>query len=91
MTSQATRKLKRSFTLAPESVAFVTHTRQIRKANSDSEALDLLLRELMLEAKLQELGAATKEYYDSASDQELSEQREWAEQASRNMWIGVPE
>src|ERR1039458_7570470 len=77
MTMQATtRKMKKSFTLTPESVAFLGETRQRRRAASDSEALDLLLRELMLEAKRQELEAATKEYYDTASDEELAEQRE---------------
>ena len=41
--------MKRSFTLTPEVAAFVTETRQRRRAKSDSEALVLLLRELMLE------------------------------------------
>jgi uncharacterized membrane-anchored protein len=92
MTSQTTtRRVKRSFTLTPEVAAFVTETRQKQRAKSDSEALVLLLRELMLEAKRRELDAATKAYYDTASDQELAEQSEWAEQASRSMWIGVPE
>lgn len=92
MTMQATgRKIKKSFTLAPEAVAFLSETRVKRKAGSDSEALDLLLRELMLEAKRQELEAATKEYYDTASDEELAEQLEWAEMASASMWRGVPE
>ena len=67
--------MKKSFTLTPESVAFLGETRQRRQAASDSEALDSLLRELMLEAKRQELEAATKEYYDTASDEELAEQR----------------
>ena len=83
--------MKKSFTLAPESVAFLSETRQRRKAGSDSSALDMLLRELMLEAKRQELEAATKEYYDTASDEELAEQLEWAEMASASMWRGVPE
>ena len=83
--------MKKSFTLAPESVAFLSETRQRRKAGSDSEALDMLLRELMLEAKRQELEAATKEYYDTASDEELAEQLEWAEMAGASMWRGVPE
>jgi hypothetical protein len=92
MTIQATtRRVKRSFTLTPEVAAFVTETRQKQRAKSDSEALVLLLRELMLGAKRQELEAATKAYYDTASDEELTEQSEWAEQASRSMWIGVPE
>lgn len=92
MTMQtATRRVKRSFTLTPEVAAFVTETRQKQRAKSDSEALVLLLRELMLESKRQELEAATKAYYDTASEQDLAEQSEWAEQASRSMWIGVPE
>jgi molybdopterin synthase catalytic subunit len=92
MTMQATsRKMKRSFTLTPEVVAFVGETRQKRGAGSDSEALDLLLREAMLEAKRQEIDAACKEYYDSASDEELAEQREWAEMAGPNIFLGVPD
>jgi hypothetical protein len=83
------RKLKRSFTLTPESVAFVTQTRQQRRANSDSEALDLLLRELMLEAKRRQLDAATKTYYDTASSEELAEQREWAEMAGPNIFVDM--
>lgn len=86
-----TRKMKKSFTLTAESVAFLSETRQQRKAGSDSEALDLLLRELMQEAKRQQLEAATKEYYDTASEEELAEQREWAEQTAPSIWIGLPE
>ncbi len=92
MTTQATsRKMKRSFTLTPEVVGFVGETRQKRGAGSDSEALDLLLREAMLEAKRQEIEVACKEYYDLASDEDLAEQREWAELAGPSMWRGVPE
>jgi hypothetical protein len=90
MTTQATaRKLKRSFTLTPESVAFVSETRHKRRAGSDSEALDLLLRESMLEAKRRQLEAATKAYYDTASDEELAEQREWAEMTGPNMVLDM--
>jgi uncharacterized membrane-anchored protein len=89
---QATaRKLKRSFTLTPESVAFVAQTRQQRRARSDSEALDLLLRELMLEAKRRQLDAAYKHYYDTASEEELAEQSEWAEMAGPNILIDSAE
>jgi hypothetical protein len=87
---QATiRKMKRSFTLTPESVAFVSETRKKRRANSDSEALDLLLRELMLEAKRRQLDAATKAYYDTASGEELAEQREWAEMTGPNIIVDM--
>jgi hypothetical protein len=83
--------MKRSFTLSPEAVAYVGETRQKRRASSDSEALDLLLREAMLETKRQEIDAACKEYYDTASDAALDEQREWAKMTGPNMFIGVPD
>jgi hypothetical protein len=81
--------MKRSFTLTPESVSFVRETRKQRRANSDSEALDLLLRESMLQAKRRKLDAATKAYYDSASDEELAEQSEWAEMAGPNIFVDM--
>jgi hypothetical protein len=90
MTTQATeRKMKKSFTLTPEAVAFVGEIRQKRGAGSDSEALDLLLREMMLETKRREIDAAYKEYYDTASDEELAEQWEWAEMAGPNMFADI--
>ena len=92
MTMQATaRKMKRSFTLSPEAVAYVGQTRQKRGAGSDSEALDLLIREAMLEAKRQEIDAAYKEYYDTASEEELAEQREWAKMTGPNRFRGAPD
>lgn len=75
--------------MTPEVAAFVTETRQRRRARSDSEALVLLLRELMREAKRQEFEAATKAYYDTASDEELAEQLEWAEMAGPNIIAGI--
>ena len=90
MTMQATtRKMKKSFTLTPESVAFLGETRQRRQAGSDSEALDLLLRELMLEAKRRQLDAAYTDYYDTASVEELAEQAEWARMVGPNILIDI--
>jgi hypothetical protein len=87
---QATvRKMKRSFTLTPESVAFVADTRRRRQAGSDSEALDLLLREAMLEVKRQELDASITAYYDSITDEEMAEEREWAEMAGPSLLFNV--
>jgi hypothetical protein len=85
MTTQATiRKLKRSFTLAPESVAFVREVRRKRKARSDSEALDLLLREAILAQQCEAIGAAYTEYYDHATEEELTEDSNWAAMAARS-------
>ena len=85
------RKIRRSFTLSAEAVTFISETRLRRGAKSDSDALEMLLREAMLEAKRQEIDAAYTEYYDTASDEDLAEQREWAEMAGPSMWRGIPE
>jgi hypothetical protein len=81
------RKVKRSFTLSPESVAFVSETRERRRASSDSEALELLLRETKLKRQEEELSAAITEYYDTASDDELREASEWAEVAGPSVLL----
>jgi len=80
-TKATNRKIKRSFTLAPEVLAFVVEVRRKRKAASDSEALNLLIEEQMLQAKQLELDAAIREYYDSAGEDGLEESTEWAAMA----------
>lgn len=88
MTIQAPiRKLKRSFTLSPEIVGFVVETRQNRGAGSDSEALDMIVREAMLAVRRQQIDDAYKDYYDTASDEELKEQGKWADLVAPNMFI----
>jgi hypothetical protein len=85
MTLQATRrKIKRSFTLTSDSLAFVSETRRRRKAASDSEALDLLLRDAMLARKREEIDLAFSEYYDSLPEKAVVEEREWAAMAGRS-------
>lgn len=88
MTLQATqRKVKRSFTLTPESLAFVHETRRRRKAGSDSEALDLLLRDAMFARKREEIDSAFREYYDTVPDEALVEEREWASMAGPSAFL----
>lgn len=90
MTMHATtRKMKMSVTLAPEIVAFLGEARQERGAASNSEVLDLLLREVMLEAKRRQIDAAYKEYYDTASEEDLAEQGQWAELTGPNMFLDI--
>ncbi len=85
------RKLKVSFTLPPEMVEFVKKTRIDRNAGSDSEALNMLLQDAAQQEQLRQLEAATKDYYDNATDEELSEQDAWARGAGPNLFVGVPE
>jgi hypothetical protein len=83
------RKTKRSFTLSPEAAVFLSETRLKRGAGSDSEALDLLLRDALCEAKRQKIDAAYKAYYETASDEDLAEQGEWAEMTGPNLLAGI--
>ena len=92
MTTETTqRKVKCSFTLSPETARFLRQTREERQTRSDSETLDLLLRELLQRQKEQQLEAAYTEYYDSITEEDRADQRAWAENAATNMWIGIPE
>ena len=87
----ATRKVKRSFTLSRETAAYVTEVRHRCQARSDSEALDMVLRDAMTAQKKSDLDAAVKAYYDNATDEELREQEEWAKGAGASMFLGIPE
>ncbi|MFP5207243.1 MAG: hypothetical protein ACLGSH_17955 [Acidobacteriota bacterium] len=80
-TLSSARKIKCSFTLSPESVAYLRETRAHRHSESDSEALDLLLKDLQQEARRRDLDAAVTAYYDTATEGELREEREWSEGA----------
>jgi len=90
MATQATpNKIKRSFTITPESVAFLCEARAERNARSDSETLDILLKELGEKRKLAAIDAAYTAYYDSASDEQLAEETEWAKHAGPNVFAGM--
>ena len=52
-------------------------------------ALKGKVREAMLEEKRQAINAAYNEYYDTASDEDLAEQRQWAELTGPNMFLDI--
>ena len=78
-TAPSTQRVKKSYSISREAESFVRKVRQARKIASDSETLDILLRESIEFHRKSAVDAAYKAYYDSADDQELSEDREWAE------------
>lgn len=79
MATQATPcKIKKSYTLSPDTVTFIKATREKRKIASDSEALDGLLHEIMALLKQQQLEAEYQAYYDTAATEALDEQNDWA-------------
>jgi hypothetical protein len=86
MTNVSTkRRVKKSYSISVEAESFVRKVRRVRKIASDSEALDLLLREAIEVHRKSAVDAAYKAYYDSASDQELEEEKSWAEFGTAQM------
>jgi hypothetical protein len=71
------RKIKKSFSISVESDTFIRKTCKERKSTSESETLDALLSELMTIRKQQAVEMAYTDYYDSLSDDEVTEQRAW--------------
>ncbi len=78
-TSRAARdtKLKKTFSLSPDSVEFLK--RLAKDYRSDSEALDAIIREKKSKAEKQRIAAAVTNYYDSLSESEQDENRAWGE------------
>ena len=89
ITTKSTRKAKKSFSISPESESFIRKTREERGAGSESEALDLLLRELMAIQQRREIEAAYTDYYDSLTDRDVAEEREWGTFAETQLadWV----
>ncbi len=74
----STNKVKKSYSISPESERYIRKVRKARKIASDSQALDQILRDAQDAQKLAEINAAYTAYYDSATDEELAEERGWA-------------
>lgn len=83
------RKVKKSFSISLESEAFLKRMRKERKVSSESETLDVLLRELMASQKQRAIESAYKDYYDSLSDEDVAEQRAWGAFAETQLAQGV--
>jgi hypothetical protein len=83
------RKVKKSFSISLESEAFLKRMRKEHKAPSESETLDLLLRELMATHKQRAIESAIVDYYDSLSDEDVEEQRAWGVFAEAQLTEGV--
>jgi hypothetical protein len=80
-----TRKLRRTFTLSPQNVAYIEKQARERNMRSLSAFLDELLQEKTREQKLAEIEANTIAYYDRLTDEEVEEQRAWGEFAGQTL------
>ena len=77
------RKAKKSYTLSPESVAFLEQLCKQRRAGSVSSVLEEVLVSVRRAHQLTALEKAVREYYGGLSDREAEEQRAWGEFAIR--------
>lgn len=78
-------KRRRTFTLSPESLAYLDEQARQRKLGSQSAFLDELLLAKTMEQRRAALEANVTAYYDSLSDEEVEEHRAWAELAEQSL------
>lgn len=76
-------KAKKSYSLSPESVAFLESLRKNRRAASTSAVLDEILQHVRRQQKEASIESAVAEYYSSLSRGEGAECTEWGEFALR--------
>jgi hypothetical protein len=72
-------KAKKSFTLSPETVAFLEQMRKLRQAESVSAILEEILQDVRREQERASVEQAVTNYYSSLSDDELEEHARWGE------------
>ena len=84
-------KQRRTFTLSPESLAYLEQQARERQLNSQSAFLDELLQEKSMEQRRASLEANVTAYYDSLSDDEVEEDRLWGEFAGRHLALSEEE
>ncbi|HEV2198639.1 MAG TPA: hypothetical protein VGR73_02375 [Bryobacteraceae bacterium] len=72
-------RAKKSFTLSPESVAFLEAMRKQRRAPSVSAVLDAILQAARREQGKAAVERAVADYYGSLSNEEAAEQSTWGE------------
>jgi hypothetical protein len=82
---QPVRKAKKSYTLSPESVAFLETLRKKRRAPSISSVLEEVLQTVRREAELAKINQSVTDYYDSLSDEEVEELSEWGKFGLRQL------
>jgi hypothetical protein len=73
------RKVKRTFSLSPEALAYLEAIQMDQHLPSVSAALDQVIREKKLEAENKRISASVTNYYDSIGEEEMAEDRAWGQ------------
>jgi hypothetical protein len=81
--NKSQRKAKKSFTLSVESVAFLEEMQKRSSAESVSATLEEIIQAMRREEQRAATDLAMTAYYDSLSDEEVAEERQWGEFARR--------
>jgi hypothetical protein len=76
------RKAKKSYTLSPESIAFLETIRKRRRAASISSVLEEILQAVRRQEKRAQIARSVDAYYSSLSDQQAAELVEWGDFAT---------
>ena len=84
------QRIKKSYSISPESERYIRKVRKAGKIASDSQALDQILKGAQDAQKRSEIGAAYTAYYDSATEEELAEEKGWAALAEPAL-AGLPQ
>lgn len=83
---RATTKARKTFSLSKEILEFLEAVRKHQKADSLTAALEMILREEKQRRELKELNSTISQYYDSLSNEEVAEQRNWGEFTAKHLW-----
>jgi hypothetical protein len=81
-TPRVPRKAKKSYTLSPESIAFLETLRKRRRAASISSVLEGILQAVRRQEERAKIEKSVDAYYSSLSDQEAAEHAEWGDFAT---------
>ncbi len=84
--SRITSRAKKSYTLSPETVAFLEAVKDRRGADSVSAVLEEILQAARREYERASVERAVSDYYSGLSRKESKEQAEWGEFAFTQLW-----
>ncbi len=70
-------RVEKIFSISLEADAFLQRVQRQSKADSESDALEALLNELMEAERLRVIDAAYTAYYDSLSGEDIENERSW--------------
>ncbi len=78
-------KLRKTFSLSRNALAYLEGIKRSRGAQSLTAALETLVQEQQQREALERLNQEISAYYDSLTQEEMEEQRAWAEGVARGL------